>query len=164
MIKKITLQSFASSKKAGIQIKPFSNLKRTELFQLLQLRQEVFVVEQNCPYLDADRYDPSCIHAMLWIDDKLIGCARIVPPGIKGVVPSIGRVVVNKKFRGFGLGEKLMKKCINHTLLTFNPTSIVISAQAHLLSFYSNLNFIAEGKGYLEDGIPHVRMRLRTKK
>jgi ElaA protein len=124
----------------------------------------VFIVEQNCAYQDIDDMDASAKHVMLFDKDVLAAYARILPPGISYKEPAIGRVVVKKTFRGKDLGKLLMKQCIDQLQDTYTNSEIVISAQSYLLKFYSDLGFKAEGKEYLEDDIPHSKMRLNSQK
>lgn len=141
--------------------KTFNELTNTELYQLLQLRAEVFVVEQNCPYLDMDDKDYKSFHVLGYDNDKLVACTRLVPAGISyDSEPSIGRVVTHPSVRSLGYGKLLMEYSINETKKRFNSSIIVIGAQLYLDKFYQNLGFIPEGEMYLEDNIPHMTMRL----
>jgi ElaA protein len=141
-------------------IKEFNALTAKQLFEIYKLRSEVFIVEQNCAYQDIDDMDASAKHVMLFDKDVLAAYARILPPGISYKEPAIGRVVVKKTFRGKDLGKLLMQQCIDQLQDTYTNSDIVISAQSYLLKFYSDLGFKAEGKEYLEDDIPHTKMRL----
>lgn len=141
--------------------KTFNELTNTELYQLLQLRAEVFVVEQNCPYLDMDDKDYKSFHVLGYDHDKLVACTRLVPVGISyDLEPSIGRVVTHPSVRSLGYGKLLMEYSINETKKRFNSSIIVIGAQLYLDKFYQNLGFVPEGEIYLEDNIPHMTMRL----
>lgn len=139
--------------------KPFAQLSTTELYQVLKLRTEVFVVEQNCVYMDMDDKDYQCLHVLGYHDDKLAAYTRLVPPGISYPEASIGRVVTSPLFRKHGYGKELMKYSISETLQFYDTSVIVISAQEYLLHFYTGLGFAAEGTNYLEDNIPHIKMR-----
>lgn len=144
--------------------KPFSALSLEELYDIMELRQEIFIVEQDCPYLDADKKDLKCEHVLVY-DSKgiLIAYARIVPKGISYENhSSIGRVVTKHTARGTGLGKKLMQFSINTCCQLFPEDSIKISAQVHALGFYSNLGFQKLGDEYLEDDIPHHAMVLAS--
>lgn len=142
-------------------IKTFNELTNTELYQLLQLRAEVFVVEQNCPYLDMDDKDYKSFHVLGYDNGKLVACTRLVPAGISyDVEPSIGRVVTHPSVRSLGYGKLLMEYSISETKKLFNTSVIVIGAQLYLDKFYQNLGFVPEGEMYLEDNIPHMTMRL----
>lgn len=141
--------------------KTFNELTNTELYQLLQLRAEVFVVEQNCPYLDMDDKDYKSFHVLGYDNGKLVACTRLVPAGISyDVEPSIGRVVTHPSVRSLGYGKLLMEYSISETKKLFNTSVIVIGAQLYLDKFYQNLGFVPEGEMYLEDNIPHMTMRL----
>lgn len=142
------------------RLKSFSELTVVELYDLLQLRCEVFVVEQNCPYLDPDDKDREALHLMAYADDKLVGYARLIKPGISYKEAAIGRVVVSPSYRKKGLGYELMRRAIEHCKARFNVNEIVISAQKYLEKFYTDLGFKTESKVYMEDDIPHVKMRL----
>jgi len=143
----------------NFQTKNYPQLTKEELYELLRLRAEVFIVEQNCVYQDIDNKDPKAIHILGYIDDNLVAYARIFKPNNYFKQASIGRVVVAKNFRQFGFGYQLMKEAIQAIKDNFNETIIAISAQKHLEKFYNNLGFIKEGEAYLEDGIPHIFMK-----
>ena len=140
------------------KIKKFKELSVTELYALMQLRQEIFVVEQNCPYVDADGKDLQSVHVMGYENKKLVAYARIVPPGVSYKSPSIGRVVVDQKVRGKKYGYILMEKCIKDVLKRYKTDTITISAQEYLKKFYTNTGFNAVGDVYPEDNIPHIKM------
>ena len=143
-------------------VKDFNALSVKELFEIYKLRSEVFIVEQNCAYQDVDDKDLSSLHLMLYKEEELIGYCRILPPGISYKESSIGRVAVKESQRKLGAGKFLMKYSISKTLELFKDQDIVISAQSYLLKFYSDLGFSPEGKGYLEDNIPHIKMRHKS--
>jgi ElaA protein len=138
--------------------KKFHDLTVDELYTLLRLRSEVFVVEQNCVFLDMDDKDQKCHHLLGWIGDDLAASARIVPAGISYTEPSIGRVVSSPKYRGKGSGRELMEEAIRLTIQLHGNQPIRIGAQLYLKNFYSSLGFIADGEIYLEDGIEHIEM------
>lgn len=141
--------------------KKFNELSSAELYNILKLRSEVFVVEQNCVYLDADGKDASAYHLCGWLNnDLLVAYARLLPPGISYAEASIGRVVSHPAHRKDGYGKILMKKAIEKTTLLFDTHSIKIGAQQYLLKFYNSFGFRAIGEPYMEDGIPHVEMLL----
>jgi ElaA protein len=140
-------------------IKNFEALSTTELHDIYTLRSRVFVVEQQCAYQDPDDKDPVAKHIMMLEGNLLIGYARLVPPETSYTEPSIGRVVVDKTYRDKGYGQTLMKYSINKTLEMYKDQDIVISAQAYLIEFYNHLGFFVEGESYLEDDIPHIKMR-----
>ena len=140
-------------------VKQFEQLSTKELFEIYKLRSKVFVVEQNCPYQDIDEKDTEAFHVLMLDNHLLLGYSRILPPGISYKEPSIGRVVVDKEFRGNQSGKSLMKYSLNKALELYKNQDVVISAQLYLIRFYSELGFIKEGAEYLEDDIPHVKMR-----
>jgi len=139
-------------------LKKFTDLSPNELYVILQLRNEVFVVEQHCVFLDADNKDQLCYHLMAWDNDKLVGYTRIVPPGIIYEQASIGRVVTSPSVRRSGLGKELMKKSIESIHKLFGVVSIRIGAQLYLQKFYSSFGFQQISDIYLEDGIEHIEM------
>lgn len=138
----------------------FDELTTTELYDILWLRSRVFVVEQNCVYLDTDYKDQKSYHLMGKINNILVAYVRILPPGLSYEEASIGRVITNPDFRGNGYGIDLMNLAIEKTLSQFNANSIKIGAQLYLHKFYSDLGFVQSGEEYLEDGIPHIEMLL----
>lgn len=143
-------------------IKAYHQLSKEELYAILQLRQEVFVVEQDCPYLDADGHDQQSHHVMGWAAGRLHTYARLVPRGIS--YPdyiSIGRVITSAATRGQGHGKILMQKSIETIKALYPKEDIKISAQVYALPFYVRLGFVAGGEVYLEDDIPHQAMYLK---
>jgi ElaA protein len=143
-------------------IKSFRDLSTFELFQIYELRAMVFVVEQNCPYQDVDALDLEALHVFFMEENRLTAYARIIAPHAEQTESKIGRVVVHPDFRGRDLGRTLMKLCIKTALEQFDSKEVVISAQTYLLRFYTELGFISEGESYLEDELPHQRMRLTS--
>lgn len=139
-------------------IKKFEALTPHELYTILRLRSEVFVVEQNCVFLDMDNKDQSCHHLMGWENDKLVAYTRIVPPGISYDEPSIGRVVTSPAARGSGSGKLLMERSIEETQRLYGKTPIKIGAQYYLKKFYGGLGFEQSSDIYDEDGIDHIEM------
>lgn len=135
----------------------WETLTVTELHDVLQLRAQVFVVEQDCAYLDLDGLDPRCHHLLGVEAGGLVASVRAVPPGLSHALPCIGRVVTAPRARGQGLGRPLMREAIRHVGQVW-PGPIHISAQAHLRDFYGSLGFVVSGPGYDEDGIPHLPM------
>ncbi len=140
------------------KFKHFNELDNNELYEILTLRSKVFVVEQNCIYLDTDDKDQKSWHLYGYIDHKLIAYSRILPPGISYEEASIGRVVTDPEYRNNGYGIDLMKLAIEKTKSQFNVSQIKISAQCYLLKFYTELGFTTSSDEYLEDDIPHVEM------
>jgi ElaA protein len=139
-------------------LKKFEALTVTELYCILKLRSEVFVVEQNCVYLDTDGKDLACWHLCGWLHNQLVAYCRILPPGLAFEQASIGRVVTHAAHRKDGYGRMLMLKAIENTYSIYDVGHIKIGAQQYLLQFYGSLGFIPLGEPYLEDGIPHVTM------
>ena len=142
----------------SIKTKHFGELNTYELYYLLQLRSEVFVVEQDCVYQDMDDKDQKSLHVLGFKGNKVVAYTRIFGPGDYFKEASIGRVVVAKKERQYKYGYDIMKASIEAINEHFNQTTIKISAQVYLKTFYNNLGFVAVGEEYLEDGIPHVAM------
>lgn len=137
----------------------FAELSSAILYELLQARIAVFVVEQNCAYQDLDGIDAQCQHLFLRSDtDELLAYARLVPAGLRFPGPAIGRVITTDLGRGKGLGRLLMRAAIERVLAE-GHTSIYLGAQAHLERFYGSLGFVRYGDDYVEDGIPHLHMR-----
>lgn len=141
---------------------PFDSLAPRELYEILALRQEVFVVEQNCPYQDCDGRDLASWHLMgRDAAGKLVAYTRLLPVGLAYEnYSSIGRVVSSPSARGTGAGRELMQKSIEMTRHLFGPGPIKIGAQTYLLRFYEGFGFRSTGEEYLEDGIPHTKMVL----
>jgi len=138
--------------------KTFSELNTDELYQILRLRTEVFVVEQNCVYQDLDNKDQKAIHIYYKENDEIVAYTRIFKSGDYYKNPSIGRVVVSKKKRGKQLGKKIMIYSIEYIKKNLKGEKIELSAQKYLDKFYKDLGFYKIGEDYLEDGIPHQRM------
>jgi ElaA protein len=136
----------------------FKELSTEELYTILQLRNEVFVVEQNCVYQDADSKDSISFHLSGWDGVNLVAYCRILPPGVSYTEASIGRVVSSPQYRNKGYGKQLMNEAIIHTLAQFSCKTIKISAQLYLQKFYEQLGFVKLSDSYLEDNIPHIEM------
>jgi len=141
-----------------IKVKTFSELTNQELYDLLQLRAEVFVVEQDCVYQDLDGKDDKALHVLGFKNDKLIGYTRIFNAGYYFDEASIGRVVISKNERQYKYGYDIMKASIEAIKDNYNEVLIKISAQCYLKKFYNNNGFKAVGEEYLEDNIPHIAM------
>ena len=142
----------------NIKVKTFSQLTTKELYDLLQLRSEVFVVEQDCVYQDIDGKDQKALHVLGFKDEVLVGYTRIFKPGDYFELASIGRVVVKENERKHKYGYDIMDASIKTIKDVFKTTDIKISAQCYLKRFYNNLQFFEVGNQYLEDGIPHIAM------
>ena len=140
-------------------IKNFSELSTEEIYNILKLRSEVFVVEQNCVYQDIDEKDKKATHLFIEKNNEIIAYTRIFKKGdYYEENPSIGRVVVSKKERGKKLGKEIMLNSIEFIKKEMEGRKIELSAQKYLDKFYKDLDFYSEGEDYLEDGIPHQRM------
>jgi ElaA protein len=153
------------SRSAQIQWRclPFAALSADTLYRLLRLRSEVFVVEQNCVFLDMDGLDAQCLHVLGEVVDEngtphLHASTRLVPPGVAFAEASIGRVVTAPAARGGGIGHALMNESVRLLEKLWGPQPIRIGAQAHLESFYNRHGFVSDNKPYIEDGIPHLEM------
>jgi ElaA protein len=138
--------------------KSFDTLTNKELYHIFHLRLAVFVVEQNCPYQDADGKDLRSLHVQGNFNGELIAYARIVLPGVSYKEISIGRVVTSNSARRTGAGKILMKKSMEFIEKEFGKIPIRIGAQLYLQKFYEGFGFVREGEEYLEDGIPHIIM------
>lgn len=144
-------------------IKLFRELTVEELYEIFKIRNEVFVVEQNCVYQDCDDKDKDAYY--LFIRDKqgIIAYLRILGRGVSYPEVSIGRVLSNKKYRGQGFGQTIMVKAIEFINNTLNENEVRISAQEYAISFYETVGFKVVSESYLEDNIPHVEMLLILK-
>ena len=141
-----------------IIIKTFCELDTEDLYQILRLRSEVFVVEQDCVYQDIDNKDQNAIHLYYKENDQIVAYTRIFKAGDYYENPCIGRVVVSKKNRGNDLGKKIMIDSMEYIKQNIKGEKIELSAQKYLDKFYKDLGFYKIGEDYLEDGIPHQRM------
>lgn len=140
------------------RIMAFNELSVKELYQLLQLRSDVFVVEQNCVYPDLDGKDAKALHLLGVYEGNVVAYARLFAPGYYFANASIGRVVINKNYRDRKWGHSLMKEAIAGIKLHYGADAITISAQLYLKKFYESHGFVQDGEGYIEDDIPHIRM------
>ena len=140
------------------KIKEFNELSVNELYQILKIRQEIFIVEQTCYYLDADGYDEKAIHLWAEKEGEILAYCRIFKEGVKYEEPSIGRVLTNQNFRNFKLGKILMKLALELIEARLGSKKVRISAQDYLIKFYNEFGFYDTGKKYLEDDIPHTEM------
>lgn len=141
------------------EIKRFNELSIGELYQLLQLRSEVFVVEQNCVYQDIDGKDRKAMHVLGKYEDKVVAYTRLFGPGDYFGESSIGRVVISERYRDRKWGHLLMQRSIGAVAEYLGAGPITISAQQYLTGFYESHGFVQKGQPYLEDGIPHIRMQ-----
>ena len=140
------------------KVKNFKELTTSELYEILQLRSEVFVVEQDCVYQDIDFKDQKALHVLGLKDGKIIAYTRLFDSKQYFDTPSIGRVIVKDTERKFGYGHDLIKASIQAIVNNYEKKIITISAQTYLQKFYESHGFKQVGEGYLEDGIPHIKM------
>jgi ElaA protein len=136
----------------------FHELPRELLYEILRIRQEVFILEQHCFYLDADGLDREAIHLCGFDGQKLMAYARLLPPGQVYPQPSFGRVLILPQYRGRGLGKALTHSLIRLSEAEFGRADLCISAQAYLKDFYREFGFRTRGEEYLDAGIPHIKM------
>lgn len=141
-------------------LKPFDALSAAELYAIMHLRSEVFVVEQNCVYLDADGRDPFCHHVIIIKDEQLAAYARVLPPGLMFDDVSIGRVCSSPAMRRTGAGKLLVQKSIDACRSLFGHVPVRIAAQLYLQKFYESFGFVRMSDVYLEDNIEHIDMTL----
>ncbi|MED4038481.1 GNAT family N-acetyltransferase [Niallia taxi] len=141
-------------------IKAFNELTANEVYTILQERTAVFVVEQNCPYLEVDGKDIQSFHLLAEKNGEIAAYCRVLPAGISYEKASIGRVLVKKEYRGHGLAYELLNKAIAFIRDELKEPAIQISAQSHLEKFYASFGFQATSNEYLEDDIPHIDMLL----
>ncbi len=167
-----TASPVASTAPASItwQQRAFDALSVQQLYAVLQLRSEVFVMEQNCPFQDMDGADAQAMHVLGWADaghadaarvdgqSNLVAYARCFPAGIKFAEASIGRVITRANLRGTGAGQVLMQQAIHCVEQQWGVQPIRIGAQAHLEKFYGRLGFVTTSQPYIEDGILHIEM------
>lgn len=139
-------------------VKKFNELTLYELYEIIQLRNEIFIVEQNCPYQDLDNKDFNATHILVYLNGKLVAYSRIFDVGITFKEASIGRVITHKKVRSSGIGKLLMEKSIETLYELYGKQTIRIGAQYYAIPFYKKFNFVTEGEVYIEDGIKHIEM------
>jgi ElaA protein len=142
----------------SIYNKAFAALSPDELYAIMRLRNEVFVVEQNCVFQDADNKDQQCWHLMIWDGDQLVAYARLVPKGVAYKEMSIGRIISSPAYRARGAGKLLVARAIEACYELFGDGPIHIGAQLYLERFYGGFGFKTTGDIYLEDGIEHIEM------
>ena len=140
------------------EIKKFNELNVTEIYKILALRNEVFIVEQECPYLDCDEKDFKSYHLFAKENDQIVAYSRILEKGVSYDEISIGRVIVKQSHRGKGISRKMMMKAIDFVENNLGGDTIKIQAQARLIEFYGSFGFKAISEVYLEDNIPHIDM------
>lgn len=140
------------------ELKKFEDLKTEDIYKILKVRNEVFIVEQLCPYQDCDGKDENAYHLYLEDKGKIIAYLRILKKGVSYDQISIGRVLVHKDYRGKGIARKLMLKALNFIDVNLNEREVKIQAQSYLVNFYGSLGFKKTSEEYLEDDIPHIDM------
>lgn len=146
----------------SVEVKHFNDLNLNDFHDMIALRIQVFVIEQNCPYQDLDGKDKTAFHVLIRNEkQEIIGTTRILPQDVSYPEIAIGRVVVDEKYRHLKLGHLLMKESLQFVDSHFGPQNIRLSAQTHLVHFYTSHGFESTGKEYLEDGIPHTEMLLK---
>ena len=141
-----------------IEARNFNELSLEDLYKILQLRSQVFVVEQDCVYQDLDGKDDKALHLLGFKNEELVAYTRCFKPGDYFDKASIGRVIVKENFRKYGYGHEIMKASIKEIEDRFKAASIKLSAQQYLTAFYESHGFQQTGEPYLEDGIPHIAM------
>lgn len=146
------------------KLKTFDELSKEELYEILKLRVDVFVVEQNCPYEEIDSKDLDCYHLFCTDKGEIIAYLRILKKGVSFDNISIGRVVIKNNYRKLGLGRVMLTKALLYIKNELKEETIKISAQHYLIEFYESLGFNPISDVYLEDGIPHINMILSFKK
>ncbi len=142
-------------------VKDYNGLTKDELYDILKLRSEVFLVEQKCLEPDVDGRDVFCEHMYAIEGDAIVSYMRILPPGLVYREPSIGRVLVRRSWRGRGMGRDGLSRAIGYTFTEYGSDAIRISGQAYLLKFYESLGFTATSDIYYEGGIPHYELLLK---
>lgn len=137
----------------------FSDLSTAQLYAILKARSEVFVLEQNCVYLDMDGADSACLHLVAWTAEQEVAAyLRLVPPGLKFAEASLGRVISSASLRGTGIGKQLLTKALQQLALLYPGQPVRIGAQQYLEKFYRSFGFVTDSAMFLEDGIPHLEM------
>lgn len=139
-------------------VKSFGELSTDELYQMIRIREEVFVLEQQCIYVDCDGYDPRCDHIIIKDNNEVVATCRIIPAGVKYEQISIGRVVVSDKVRRRGLGTMMVEEGLAYINSKYGDQDVILSAQVAIKEMYEAVGFRVDSDVYLEDGIDHVRM------
>ncbi len=141
------------------KVKPFHELELEELYKIIQLREEVFILEQQCIYTDLDFADQTCTHVMGFVDNEMVAYARIFGPVVESnKKASFGRVLVAQKARRLNIGKALIEQLLQSIKEIFQTEEITISAQSYLLKFYNSFGFKEQGEIYLDAGVPHITM------
>lgn len=141
-----------------IRCKYFTDLSLVELYNIWDIRDEVFLEEQKCDEKETDFKDLECYHLMFWDGDILVAYARLLRPGLSYTEASIGRIACRQSYRGNGFGKQLVQAAIDQTEKLFGKSLIKISAQYYLKRFYESFGFAQTSEIYLETGIEHVKM------
>ena len=141
-------------------VKTFDELTVHALYKIMQLRMEVFIVEQQCAFMDADDNDQKAWHLCAWNEEELVAYTRLFAPGAIYKEAAIGRVVNKTSVRGSGIGKALMQRSILTVYQLFGPVPIKIGAQLYLKRFYESMGFVQDSDIYLEDNIEHIKMIL----
>jgi ElaA protein len=141
------------------ELRAFDALSTRELYGIMRLRQDVFIVEQKCAYADADGADEQALHLFAVDGDDVVACARLFAPGVRRVEAVIGRVVTAARVRKLGVGRELMRRAIDAVEAQHGRAPIWLGAQKYLQRFYESFGFVRDGEDYLEDDIPHLPMR-----
>ena len=136
----------------------FAELSPAQLYRILKLRQDVFIIEQNCVYPDIDELDQDAQHIIACHEDAVLAYLRSLPPGLDYRESSLGRIVVSPAARGMRLGREIVRRGVNYNLERWPGAGIRIGAQAYLEAFYVDLGFVTDSAVYVEDGIPHIKM------
>jgi ElaA protein len=136
----------------------FEQLTTKQLYTILGLRSQVFVVEQDCVYQDIDGADPQALHVCGWDGEQLVAYARLFAPGVKFAEAALGRVISNPACRGSGAGRQLLQQCLSYLSQHYGNQAVRISAQSYLCAFYQSFGFAVVSDEYLEDDIPHLEM------
>jgi ElaA protein len=139
----------------------FGEMSNADLYGMLRLRTEVFVMEQECPFQDMDNSDQVAWHLVGKHGDEVVACARVFAPGVKYAEASIGRIISALKLRGTGVGKQVVQHGIDQCHKLFGNVPIRIGAQSRLERFYGGFGFVRDGADYIEDGIPHCEMVLK---
>lgn len=145
-----------------VEVKKLEELSSLELYELLRLRTDVFVVEQKCAYPEVDAHDKIATHVLAWEDDQLVACARILPPGSNYPEASIGRVAVHQQLRGKELGKQVFNSALREALRLYPGENVKVQAQCYLEKFYQDFGFKTISKPYPDVGIMHVDMILKS--
>lgn len=141
-----------------VKIVPFSRLSLTELYEILKIRSEIFVLEQECIYIDPDGKDPEALHLIATEENEIIGTARIFAPGVKHEEASFGRLGITDSYRERGYAHELVSEIHSYIKHEYGNVSIRIEAQSHLRAFYSRHGYQADGAAFILDDIEHVEM------